>query len=42
MATEAWNYWYVFVPIVVIGSPFGAWYIKGRSRHFVAGSSQAD
>jgi len=36
MATEAWNYWWVCVPIVVIGAPFGAWFISHRSRLFVA------
>ncbi len=37
MASEAWNYWWVCVPIVVIGAPFGAWFIKRRSRLFVSG-----
>jgi len=37
MAAEAWGYWWVCVPIVVVGAPFGAWFIKHRSRHFVAG-----
>ncbi len=36
MATEAWNYWWVCVPIVVIGAPFGAWFISHRNRLFVA------
>jgi len=36
MASEAWNYWWVCVPIVVVGAPFGAWFIKRRSRLFVA------
>ena len=36
MAPEAWNYWWVCVPIVVLGAPFGAWFIKKRSRHFVS------
>jgi uncharacterized membrane protein YfcA len=36
MATEAWNYWWVCVPIVVIGAPFGAWFISHRHRLFVA------
>lgn len=33
---QAWNYWWVCVPIVVIGAPAGAAFIKTRSRHFVA------
>jgi uncharacterized membrane protein YfcA len=37
MAAEAWGYWWVCVPIVVVGAPFGAWFIKHRSRLFVAG-----
>jgi len=37
MATDAWNYWWVCVPIVVIGAPFGARFIYRRSRFFVAG-----
>jgi hypothetical protein len=36
MAPEAWNYWWVCVPIVVVGAPFGARFIRNRSRHFVA------
>ncbi|MCP3917454.1 MAG: sulfite exporter TauE/SafE family protein [bacterium] len=36
MAPAAWNYWWVCVPIVVVGAPFGAWFIKHRSRLFVA------
>lgn len=37
LAPEAWDFWWVCVPIVVVGAPFGAWFIKNRSRHFVAG-----
>ncbi len=37
MAAAAWSYWWVSVPIVVIGAPLGARFISGRSRHFVAG-----
>lgn len=33
---RAWNFWWVCVPIVVVGAPFGAHYIKRRSRLFVA------
>jgi uncharacterized membrane protein YfcA len=36
MAPEAWNYWWVCVPIVVLGAPIGAWFIKHRSRLFVS------
>ena len=32
---EAWSYWLVCVPIVVVGAPLGAWFIKTRSRMFV-------
>jgi uncharacterized membrane protein YfcA len=37
MAAAAWNYWWVSVPIVVIGAPLGARFIAGRSRKFVSG-----
>lgn len=36
MAPAAWNYWYVAVPVVTLGAPFGAWYIKSKSRTFIA------
>lgn len=36
MEGEAWGYWYVCVPIVVLGAPFGAWFIKNKSRLFIA------
>jgi len=36
MAPEAWEYWWVCVPIVVVGAPFGAWFIKSRSRTLIA------
>lgn len=36
LAPEAWNFWWVCVPIVVVGAPFGAWFIRTRSRLFVA------
>lgn len=32
----AWNYWWVCVPIVVVGAPFGAQFIRNKSRLFVA------
>lgn len=37
MEPEAWNYWWVCVPIVVLGAPAGARFIKNRSRYFIAG-----
>ncbi|MEM6673670.1 MAG: sulfite exporter TauE/SafE family protein [Planctomycetota bacterium] len=36
LAPRAWDFWWVCVPIVVVGAPFGAWFIKRRSRLFVA------
>ena len=35
MAPEAWDYWAVCVPIVVVGAPLGAWYIKERPRSHI-------
>ena len=37
VAVDAWNYWWVCVPVVVVGAPFGARFIRDKSRHFVAG-----
>ncbi|HKK16400.1 MAG TPA: sulfite exporter TauE/SafE family protein, partial [Gammaproteobacteria bacterium] len=37
VATEAWSYWWVCVPVVVVGAPLGALFIRNRSRYFVAG-----
>ena len=37
VAMDAWNYWWLCVPVVVVGAPFGARFIRNRSRHFVAG-----
>ena len=37
MAPAAWEFWYVCVPVVVIGAPVGAWFIRNRSRQFVVG-----
>ncbi len=37
LALEAWNYWWVCVPIVVVGAPLGAQFIRNRSRLFVSG-----
>ena len=36
LASEAWDYWWVCVPIVCVGAPLGAWFIRNRSRLFVA------
>ncbi|MDG1984894.1 MAG: sulfite exporter TauE/SafE family protein [Planctomycetota bacterium] len=36
LSPAAWNFWWVCVPIVVVGAPFGAWFIRSRSRLFVA------
>lgn len=36
MASDAWGYWYACVPIVVVGAPLGAWFIKNKSRHFIS------
>ncbi|MFQ6046362.1 MAG: sulfite exporter TauE/SafE family protein [Gemmatimonadales bacterium] len=37
ISTEAWGFWYVCVPIVVVGAPLGSWFIRGRSRLWIAG-----
>ena len=37
LSPEAWDAWWVCVPIVVIGAPIGAWFIERRSRLFVSG-----
>lgn len=36
LAPEAWSYWWVCVPVVVVGAPLGAQFIRGRSRLFIA------
>lgn len=36
LAAEAWSYWWVCVPVVVVGGPFGAQFIRTRSRLFIA------
>jgi uncharacterized membrane protein YfcA len=33
---DAWNYWWVCVPIVVVGAPLGAQFIRNRSRLFIS------
>jgi uncharacterized membrane protein YfcA len=34
---EAWSFWWVCVPVVVVGAPLGARFIQGRSRGFIVG-----
>ncbi len=36
MEPAAWTYWWACVPIVVVGAPLGARFIRDRSRLFVA------
>lgn len=35
IAIETWNYWWVSVPVVVVGAPLGAKFIASRSNLFV-------
>lgn len=37
IAVEAWNFWWVCVPVVVVGAPLGARFIRNKTRHFIAG-----
>ena len=37
IAPATWNYWWVCVPIVAIGAPFGAKFISRRGRAFLVG-----
>ena len=36
LPAEAWNFWYVCIPVVVVGAPLGAYFIRQRTRQFVA------
>jgi uncharacterized membrane protein YfcA len=36
LSAEAWAYWWVCVPVVVVGAPVGAWFIRHRSRTTIA------
>ncbi len=36
LAVEAVHYWYVCVPVVVVGAPIGAYFIHRRTRQFIA------
>ncbi len=35
LSTESLTYWWCAVPVVVIGAPLGAWYIKNKTRETV-------
>lgn len=35
IAQETWNYWWVCIPVVVVGAPLGARFISTRSNLFV-------
>ena len=35
LSEQAIQYWWAAVPVVVIGAPLGAWYIKNKSRDFI-------
>lgn len=35
LSLDSWNYWWVSVPVVVIGAPLGAKFITTRSRNFI-------
>jgi uncharacterized membrane protein YfcA len=37
LTPEAWDYWWVCVPVVVIGAPMGARFIVTKSREFIVG-----
>lgn len=36
LAPEAWDYWWVCVPVVVVGAPLGARWIAGMTRVFIS------
>jgi len=36
VAEPAWAYWWVCVPVVVVGAPLGARFIRNRSRSFIS------
>lgn len=35
VSAEAWEYWWVCVPVVVVGAPLGAYFIRNKSRQFI-------
>lgn len=35
LSPKAWDFWWVCVPVVVVGAPLGARFIRGRSRRFI-------
>ena len=36
MSDQAWSFWLVAVPVVIVGAPAGAWLVRNRSRRFIA------
>jgi len=36
LAPDAWIYWYACVPVVVVGAPLGAYFIREKTRHFIS------
>jgi uncharacterized membrane protein YfcA len=36
MSIEAWEYWWVCVPVVIVGAPLGAWFVSHYSRHYIS------
>jgi uncharacterized membrane protein YfcA len=36
MDPAAWDYWFVALPVVIVGAPLGAWFIRNKSRQFIA------
>lgn len=36
LIAQSWNYWWVCVPIVIVGAPLGAWFIRRISRTSIA------
>jgi len=37
LSDQAWAFWWVCVPVVVVGAPLGARFIRDRSRRFITG-----
>ena len=33
---ESFHYWLVCIPVVIVGAPFGAYFITRRTRHFIS------
>lgn len=36
LSAQAWSYWWVCVPVVVVGAPLGAQFVRSKSRLFIA------